>query len=328
MDIYYHYNFSIYLSLHVCANISVFDVFKNSLFHRCYQSTCQFIFPMATLFNSLRSQSDSTALIVPSETTPVIFSHRQLFQQAQELQKTLADLGILPGDTIAIAFPNTIELAVAFLAISFQRAISAPLNPAYKQEEFEFYLQDLSATIILLPKGAVAENGEAARAAKVYGCAIAEIWWNGTKVQLEMIVKGGMKDNCWSRVETPLGRDVALVLHTSGTTGRPKAVRWNTHLLHRQLTIILGTSAPQKSLSNHDEHCCNVSTCVQGPYTSHNATISCPRSSGRILGTPNERWVFHHASPVLRFRVLARFYPTQGQLVYCRPNDASDSPEK
>jgi acyl-coenzyme A synthetase/AMP-(fatty) acid ligase len=178
----------------------------------------------ATLLNGLQGKSASTALIIPS-TTPIFLSHLELLHQAQIFQKKLAKIGISPKEAVAIAFPNTIEFAIAFLATTFQRAISAPLNSAYKQEEFEFYLEDLKASILLLPKGAVAQNGEAVRAARQCGTAIGEIYWDELEVVLEIVESGDLKKRGPAKVETPVEDDVALILHTSGTTGRPKAVR-------------------------------------------------------------------------------------------------------
>jgi oxalate---CoA ligase len=179
---------------------------------------------MATLLNYMSSETDSTALIIPSQTSPIILSHRKLHDKVLEFQKKLADIGISPKEAVAIAFPNTVEFAVAFLATSYQRAICAPLNPAYKQDEFEFYLEDLNATIVLVSKGAVGANGEAIRAARKCGSAIAEIYWNGDEVALEIMDPGSLKDRKQVQMEKPAEDDVALILHTSGTTGRPKAV--------------------------------------------------------------------------------------------------------
>jgi len=180
---------------------------------------------MATLLKSLSIDTNSTALIIPGKLCPIILSHRELLEQVLRFQKKLANIGIRPQDAVAIAFPNTIEFAIAFLATTFQRAISAPLNAAYKQEEFEFYLEDLTASVILLPKGAVAENGEAVRAARKCGTAIAEIYWDELEIVLEMKEMGSLRNKRPTAVETPAEDDVALILHTSGTTGRPKAVR-------------------------------------------------------------------------------------------------------
>jgi acyl-CoA synthetase (AMP-forming)/AMP-acid ligase II len=191
---------------------------------------------MATLLNRLSSNAASTALIIPSQAAPIFasihLSHSELLLQISRFQKKLAAIGISTGDAVALAFPNTIEFAIAFLATTFQRATAAPLNPAYKQDEFEFYLDDLKAAIILLPRGAVAANGEAVRAAKKCGSAIAEIYWDELEIILEVKDEGNFMNRKAAAVQKPVENDVALILHTSGTTGRPKAVRTQTYSLN------------------------------------------------------------------------------------------------
>lgn len=110
-----------------------------------------------------------------------------------------------------------------FLAKPFQRAISAPLNPAYKQEEFEFYLEDRTVAVILLSRGAVAESGEAVRAARKRGLAIAEIYWDELEIVPEMKDWGNLRGKAVV-VARPVESDAALILRTNGTSGCPKAV--------------------------------------------------------------------------------------------------------
>nr|GFD53151.1 hypothetical protein [Tanacetum cinerariifolium] len=103
---------------------------------------------------------------------------------------------------------------------SWQRAIAAPLNSAYKQSEFEFYIDDLSSAIALVPKGAFAQDAAAVRAARKYQAAIAECYYNGKEVVLDIKEIGKLAGKS-SPVLSAQPDDVALVLHTSGTTGRP-----------------------------------------------------------------------------------------------------------
>jgi len=67
-------------------------------------------------------------------------------------RRTVADLngmGIGRNDRVAIILPNGPEMAAAFIAIACG-ATTAPLNPAYRTEEFEFYLSDLNAKALVI----------------------------------------------------------------------------------------------------------------------------------------------------------------------------------
>ena len=179
---------------------------------------------MATLANTIKPTGDRTAIIVPGKPKALTVSYEQLNAQISSFQNKLASLGITPQAAVSIALPNSYEFIVAFLAASWQRAIAAPLNPAYKREEFEFYIDDLSSAVALVPKGAVQQNGPAVRAAQRYKAAIAEVYWSGQEVVLDVKDTGKLKGKGRQAIEKAQPDDIALVLHTSGTTGRPKAV--------------------------------------------------------------------------------------------------------
>jgi len=177
-----------------------------------------------TLANTIESTGQKIAVIVPSKPGALTVSYEQLNAQISLFQKKLASLGIAPQAAVSIALPNSYEFIVAFLAASWQRAIAAPLNPAYKQDEFEFYIDDLNSAVALVPKGSMQQDGPAVRAARKYRAAIAEVYWNGEEVVLDVKDTGKLSDKGKQAIEKAQPDDVALVLHTSGTTGRPKAV--------------------------------------------------------------------------------------------------------
>ena len=176
-----------------------------------------------TVDEAISSTSPKTAVIVPHNPALTV-TYQQLYSQTALFQRKLAALGITTGAAVSIAIGNSYEFIVAFLGASWQRAIAAPLNPAYKQEEFEFYIDDLSSALALVPRGSVEKDAAAVRAARKYNAAIAECYWDGKEVVLDVKELGKLKGKGGVKVEKAQPDDIALVLHTSGTTGRPKAV--------------------------------------------------------------------------------------------------------
>ncbi|KAL8928354.1 MAG: hypothetical protein Q9172_000946 [Xanthocarpia lactea] len=190
---------------------------------------------MATLSSVLPTAGSSTAIVIPRKPNALFFSIDDLNAHVIQFQHKLARLGIAPKSAVSIALPNSYEFIVAFLATTRQRAIAAPLNPAYKQDEFEFYIDDLHSAVVLVPRDSHRQNEPAVRAARKHQAAIAECFWDGREVVLDLKDPGKLankqqKDLCEARPD-----DIALVLHTSGTTGRPKAVP----LTHLNLTTTM-----------------------------------------------------------------------------------------
>ncbi|CAN6269822.1 unnamed protein product [Urochloa humidicola] len=136
-----------------------------------------------------------------------------------------ADAGVRPGSVVALSFPNTVELVVMFLAVIRARAVAAPLNPAYTQEEFEFYLSDSDSRLLLTnAEGNPAAQAAAAKlglphAAATLHDAAGPIQIAGLKAAAA--VNGGDSNGDTTK---NAASDVALFLHTSGTTSRPKGV--------------------------------------------------------------------------------------------------------
>ena len=148
----------------------------------------------------------------------------------RHVEQTVAALnarGIGRGDRVAIVLPNGPEMASAFVSMA-AGAATAPLNPAYKQPEFEFYLSDLRAKAVVLIEG---DDTPARAAAAALGVPVLEIRANSDNPAgtFQFATEPGGAPAAHGGMAGP--DDIALVLHTSGTTSRPKIVP----LLHRNV---------------------------------------------------------------------------------------------
>src|SRR5438132_9036294 len=103
--------------------------------------------------------ADRTAVILPEQNVRV--SYGALRANVQALADTFAAVGIGRGDRVGIALPNGLPMIVSFLAAA-AAGTAAPLNPAYKEEEFRFYLEDTDARVLILPPEGAAEARRAA----------------------------------------------------------------------------------------------------------------------------------------------------------------------
>jgi len=173
------------------------------------------------MISTLRELIESGAETAPALAAPgrAPLTYGGLRRLATATRDRLNGLGIGRDDRVAIVLPNGPEMAAAFVAIGAS-ATTAPLNPAYRDEEYAFYLSDLNAKALVVEAGsdspavAVAdrqglpvltletEEGEGAGAFRLAGERI-----------------GTASRPGWAGPE-----DTALVLHTSGTTSRPKIV--------------------------------------------------------------------------------------------------------
>lgn len=139
-------------------------------------------------------------------------------------ERTLAALnahGIGRGERVAIVLPNGPEMAAAFIAVA-AGTTSAPLNPSYKADEFAFYMSDLKARLLIVAEGS---DSPAIGVAEKLGITVARLTPTPEEGagSFALAFDGQRSGECENggRAEPD---DIALILHTSGTTSRPKIV--------------------------------------------------------------------------------------------------------
>ncbi|WP_428487403.1 acyl--CoA ligase [Rhodopila sp.] len=181
-------------------------------------------YPADTVFHLLTKGADEAPAIGAPTTGPSgrrWLSHGELRGLAGRTVADLNAMGIGRGDRVALVLPNGPEAASSFLAIACG-ATTAPLNPGYKADEFAFYLGDLGASALVIQAGM---DSPARQVAATQGIPVVDLLpdADGPAGGFVLLPPSGMAGPA-KRPGEAEPDDVALVLHTSGTTSRPKIV--------------------------------------------------------------------------------------------------------
>ena len=163
-------------------------------------------------------KGEALAVIVPE--TGVRVTYRGLLEQVAEMADSLAALGVRRGDRIATSFINGLPSIVSFLAAAVV-GTAGPLNSAYREKEVMFFLNDTGAKLLLCSADATVAQ---------HACGMAGVPYCVVETKAGGLVRMGhstVRKTAWD----PSPDDVALILHTSGSTGMPKRVP----LTHRNI---------------------------------------------------------------------------------------------
>ena len=174
--------------------------------------------PATTLPELLARGADHAPAIAAPGRPPL--THAGLRALAARTAAALNAIGIGRHDRVAMVLPNGPEMAAAFVSVACA-ATTAPLNPGYRADEFSFYLSDLNARCLVIQQGM---DSPARAVAAERGIPI-----------VELTPTGDLAGDFSLRPTSPMAGtpntpgpvtadDIALVLHTSGTTSRPKIV--------------------------------------------------------------------------------------------------------
>ena len=157
-------------------------------------------------------------------------SYAQIHGLAAQVAGSLKAAGVEPGDRVAIILPNVPAFPVVFFGSLLAGAIVVPMNPLLKSGEIDFFFTDSGAKVAFVWPDFVAEATEGARNSdtRIVPC--------GPMGPAEGTLEGG------DPIAEPVERDdedTAIVLYTSGTTGRPKGAE----LTHRNVHLNAHRSA-------------------------------------------------------------------------------------
>ena len=254
-----------------------------------------------TVFSLLPESTDGEALVTVDR---AVLDHGNLRRHVERLSAKLAAFGIRPGDRVAIVLPNGPEMTLALLAV-MSVGCAAPLNPRYRQEEFRFYLEDLR------PAALLTFDGESPVDPGVVPDGVLHIGVHGRGFSIEF---GEGDDKLFPQRQEARSApdDPALVLHTSGTTSRPKIVPLRQrHLARsaRNIAASLQLTADDRSLNVMPLfHIHGIMAGMLAPLSAGGAVICSPGFDAFKFG----RWLdelrptFYSAVPTMHWLVLAR----------------------
>jgi acyl-CoA synthetase (AMP-forming)/AMP-acid ligase II len=197
-----------------------------------------------TISQLLDHGHDSAIAISAPGRTPLTYG--ELRENVERTVCALNGHGIGRNDRIAIVLPNGPEMASAFVSIA-SGATTAPLNPAYNEEEFRFYLSDLGTKALVVEEGSTSPAIPAAASLEI---PVLEIVAGEHAGSFDFVSGAGAEGGRALYAEAD---DIALVLHTSGTTARPKIVP----LRHRNVCASAGNISQTLALTD-DDRCLNI----------------------------------------------------------------------
>jgi len=160
-------------------------------------------------------------------------SYAELDRMARGVATALRARGLEPGTSVAIMVPNVPEFSIAYFGILYAGCSVVPLNVLLSAPEVTYHLQDSEARLLVAHPffRAPAEKGAAEAGVPV-------VWSDGDEgeVLAELAGAAPVDALCDTRPD-----DTAVILYTSGTTGKPKGAE----LTHSNLTMNCSVVVPR-----------------------------------------------------------------------------------
>jgi long-chain acyl-CoA synthetase len=173
------------------------------------------------LAESAVRHADRTAVVLG----PMKVTYRQLWHGARQYAAVLRERGVEPGDRVALLLPNTPHFPLAYFGALALGAVAVPVHALLKAEEIQYVLEDSGAKVLVC---AAPLLGEGAKGAELAGVPVLAVMDGGdaTIDRIDELASAA------TPIEALVPRDpsdTAVVLYTSGTTGKPKGAMI-THL--------------------------------------------------------------------------------------------------
>src|SRR5881394_180546 len=160
-------------------------------------------------------------------------SYAELDDLSARLASLLREKGVEPGDRVGVMLPNVPEFPVAYYGVLRAGAIVVPMNVLLKRREIAFYLEDSGAKLLLAWHGFCAEACDGAADA---GVELIEVEPAGFAATL------AGHEPAPGLAETTED-DTAVILYTSGTTGKPKGAELTHANLARNADVSSRTTS-------------------------------------------------------------------------------------
>lgn len=152
-------------------------------------------------------------------------TYRELGEKVDALARGLRELGVGPGDKVAIILPNCLEFVYAFFAPAALGAVIVPLNPVYRQKEIQHILLDSEASVVIADPHPMGNNVQGILdAIRPFLPKLRHVILRGRSAPGFISLADLKGDTAPLTPERVSPDDLCALVYTSGTTGVPKAV--------------------------------------------------------------------------------------------------------
>jgi long-chain acyl-CoA synthetase len=167
---------------------------------------------------------------------PLELTYTELDERSARLAALLREKGLQQGDRVGVMLPNVLEFPISYYGVLRAGGVVVPMNVLLKRREIAFYLEDSGAKLLLAWHGF---GGEAREGAAEAGAELIEV----EPQSFAELLAGQEPDTDLADTEES---DTAVILYTSGTTGKPKGAKLTHFNLSRNAEIASETTCEVK----------------------------------------------------------------------------------